>query len=93
MPACLARLQGDVRRYEDCERMAAEAVARFGRLDTLVNCAGEVPRRRHLAHVAAEAAACRGWRWLALGAAPPGAGLEGCPATPLVPPSGSSLPA
>ncbi|EFN53613.1 hypothetical protein CHLNCDRAFT_136871 [Chlorella variabilis] len=30
---------GDVRRYEDCERMAAEAVARFGRLDTLVNCA------------------------------------------------------
>lgn len=33
-------LQGDVRRYEDCERMAAEAVARCGRLDILVNCAG-----------------------------------------------------
>ncbi|KAL4853799.1 Peroxisomal 2 [Chlorella vulgaris] len=30
---------GDVRRYEDCERMASEAVARFGRLDILVNCA------------------------------------------------------
>ena len=32
-------LQGDVRRYEDCERMAGEAVTRFGRLDILVNCA------------------------------------------------------
>ncbi|KAI3424239.1 hypothetical protein D9Q98_009595 [Chlorella vulgaris] len=34
-----AFVQGDVRRYEDCERMAGEAVARFGRLDILVNCA------------------------------------------------------
>ena len=28
-----------MRRYEDCERMAGEAVTRFGRLDILVNCA------------------------------------------------------
>lgn len=32
-------VQGDVRRFEDCERMVSEAVARFGRLDILVNCA------------------------------------------------------
>lgn len=33
-------VQGDVRKYEDCERMVGEAVERFGRLDILVNCAG-----------------------------------------------------
>ena len=33
-------VQGDVRRYEDCQRMVEEAVARFGRLNILVNCAG-----------------------------------------------------
>ena len=33
-------LQGDVRRYEDCERMVGAALSRFGgRLDILVNCA------------------------------------------------------
>ncbi|PSC74048.1 H(+) hexose cotransporter 2 isoform B [Micractinium conductrix] len=32
-------VQGDVRRYEDCERTVEGAVARFGRLDILVNCA------------------------------------------------------
>ncbi len=31
--------QGDVRKYEDCERAVRETVARFGRLDVLVNCA------------------------------------------------------
>jgi len=31
--------QGDVRKYEDCERAVRETVARFGRLDILVNCA------------------------------------------------------
>lgn len=32
-------VQGDVRAYEQCQRMAAEAVARFGSLSVLVNCA------------------------------------------------------
>jgi NAD(P)-dependent dehydrogenase (short-subunit alcohol dehydrogenase family) len=32
--------QGDVRRFEDCQRMVGEAVAKFARLDILVNCAG-----------------------------------------------------
>lgn len=31
--------QGDVRRYEDCERMAAAAAKHTGQLDILVNCA------------------------------------------------------
>lgn len=34
-----AALQGDVRKFEDCERMVAAAVQRCGRLDILVNCA------------------------------------------------------
>lgn len=32
-------VQGDVRKFEDCERMVAAAVQRCGRLDILVNCA------------------------------------------------------
>lgn len=32
-------MQGDVRKYEACEAMVAGAVAKFGRLDILVNCA------------------------------------------------------
>ena len=39
-PAARRHAQGDVRRYEDCERMVATALARYGRLDILVNCAG-----------------------------------------------------
>jgi 3-oxoacyl-[acyl-carrier protein] reductase len=33
-------LTADVTRADDCERAVAETVARFGRLDILVNCAG-----------------------------------------------------
>ncbi len=32
-------MQGDVRSYADCERMASTAVARFGTLSILINCA------------------------------------------------------
>lgn len=32
-------VQGDVRSYTDCERMASEASSRFGSLDILINCA------------------------------------------------------
>ena len=35
--ACL--FQGDVRSYADCERAVQQTLARFGRLDILVNCA------------------------------------------------------
>ena len=35
----LTAAQGDVRKYADCERAVQETVARFGRLDILVNCA------------------------------------------------------
>ncbi len=31
--------QGDVRKYEDCERMVQEATAKFDKLTILVNCA------------------------------------------------------
>ena len=31
--------QGDVRQYADCERAVQETVARYGRLDIVVNCA------------------------------------------------------
>jgi peroxisomal 2,4-dienoyl-CoA reductase len=34
-----AYVQGDVRSYPDCERMASEASSRFGSLDILINCA------------------------------------------------------
>lgn len=33
-------VQGDVRNFELCERVVAEALAKYGRLDILVNCAG-----------------------------------------------------
>lgn len=36
----LLTLTADVRRVEDCERMVAETLARFGRLDVLINAAG-----------------------------------------------------
>lgn len=35
---CLA-VQGDVRKYEDCERAVQQSLARYGRLDIVVNCA------------------------------------------------------
>ena len=38
--------QGDVRRFEDCQRMVGAAGSRFGRLDILVNCAGGWARAR-----------------------------------------------
>ena len=31
--------QGDVRQYADCERAVQQTVARYGRLDIVVNCA------------------------------------------------------
>ncbi|MBI4409467.1 MAG: SDR family oxidoreductase [Gemmatimonadetes bacterium] len=39
-PARLRAIPCDVRRYEDCRRLVAEAVAAFGRLDIVVNNAG-----------------------------------------------------
>lgn len=54
-----------MRNFESCERMVKEAVARFGGLDILVNCAGgravAVPAAA-LAHAwtAAAAGVCRG---------------------------------
>ena len=39
-PAGGLALQADVGRAEECERVVAEAVDAFGRLDVLVNCAG-----------------------------------------------------
>lgn len=36
----------DVAREESCQAMVAETVARFGRLDILVNCAGNAVRKR-----------------------------------------------
>ncbi len=38
-PDCLA-IRSDVTKVGDCERMVAETVARFGRLDLLINAAG-----------------------------------------------------
>jgi 3-oxoacyl-[acyl-carrier protein] reductase len=42
---CLA-VQGDIADADAVERMAADTVARFGRIDILVNCAGIGPYRR-----------------------------------------------
>lgn len=43
-PAEVATLTGDVSRGAEARRLVAAAVARFGRLDVLVNCAGITPR-------------------------------------------------
>lgn len=38
-------LTGDATRAADMERIAAEAIGRFGRIDTLVNCVGDAIRK------------------------------------------------
>ncbi len=40
-------LQGDVSKDEDCRRIAAEALARWGRIDALVNNAGATKYAKH----------------------------------------------
>ena len=35
----ISYVTGDVRKYEDCQRMVSEALKRYGRLDIVVNCA------------------------------------------------------
>ena len=42
-----APLRADVSRAEDCERTVAEATARFGRVDALVNNAASGPLEAH----------------------------------------------
>jgi NAD(P)-dependent dehydrogenase (short-subunit alcohol dehydrogenase family) len=41
-------LTGDVRSARDVETLCEETVARFGRIDALVNCAGQFPRELFL---------------------------------------------
>ncbi|MFP4549521.1 MAG: 3-ketoacyl-ACP reductase [Spirochaetales bacterium] len=45
-PAAAAAFQADISKVEDRERLLAEVLATFGRIDGLVNNAGIAPRRR-----------------------------------------------